>query len=164
MLVLTTTHPKAQCIDLRAMFRGEFKFSWDPAYAAERGEFRRIEAPWLTRIRCRYGFIFPWGGRRLAAYTTHARGLGLNHLPCVTVVQGGPGCPDLTVTFDVDDLPAVAELMQARRPMRLTPEDRARRAERVLELVKRREMRRQAAPGATISTEVAPSYPPDEEN
>jgi hypothetical protein len=45
-------------------------FEWDESYAAERLEFRAVEAPWLTVIPGRVGRIFPWGGRLLAAYTT----------------------------------------------------------------------------------------------
>jgi hypothetical protein len=45
-VVLTTTHPVAQSVDLRATFAGRFWFEWDESYAAERLEFRTVEAPW----------------------------------------------------------------------------------------------------------------------
>lgn len=126
-VVLTTTHPVAQCVDLRATFKGHFRFTWDPAYAAERPDFRTVEAPWLTRIPCRAGFICPWGGRRLAAYS-RSRRRALQALPGVTVVQGGALggqlCPEVIVTFDVSLIEAVAELLGARRPRVLSPEQR----------------------------------------
>lgn len=61
--VLTTNHPKAQCVDLKATFGKRFKYCWDEAYAAELPELRKGEGPWLVQIPGRYGYVFPWGGR-----------------------------------------------------------------------------------------------------
>lgn len=94
VILTTTDHPVAQCVDLRATFGRMFRYLMDESYAAERPEFRAIERPWLTRIPCRFGFIAPHGGRRLAAYAT-ARRRALAALPCVTVAQGGDGCPEV---------------------------------------------------------------------
>jgi hypothetical protein len=124
-IVLTTDHPIAQCVDLRATFAGQFRFGWDEAYAAERPDLRTREAAWLTIIPCRFGHIFPHGGRRLAAYTTSRR-RALAALPGVTVAQGGVGCPEVIVTFEVEAIAAVAELLQARRPRQVSPETKAR--------------------------------------
>ena len=102
--VLTSDHPIAQCVDLRASFRGLFRFAWDDAHGAERPDYRRVEAAWLTVIRCRFGKIFPWGGRLLAAYSTSRR-RALVALPGVTVVLGGAvgqaHAPEVIVRFDV---------------------------------------------------------------
>jgi len=126
--VLTTTHPRAQCVDLRATCAGAYRLVWDPAYAAERPDFRAVEAPWLTRIACRFGWIAPHGGRRLAAYSTTRR-RPLAAWPGVTVAQGGPGCPEVLVTFEVDALPGVADLLGASRPRRISDAARARLVE-----------------------------------
>jgi hypothetical protein len=127
--ILTTDHPRAQCVDLRRTFAGcPFKFAWDEAYHVERPDHRRIEAAWLTTLPCRVGTIYPHGGRRLAALCTAGAPTrrALEALACVTVRQGGgPGCPEVTVTFDVADFGTVAAIMQPRRRRRLSPEQRA---------------------------------------
>lgn len=125
-VTLTSTHPRAQCVDVRAVFAGRFRFAYDEAYQAERSDLRAVESAWLTIIPCRHGRIFPWGGRRLGAYCTAGKRRTLEMIPGVTVVQGGRGCPDATVTFDVDLLDQVAAVLGARRPRRLSDEQRAR--------------------------------------
>ena len=133
--VITTDHLIAQCVDLRATFPGQFRFAWDEAYLAERPDSRRTEAAWLTIIPCRFGRIFPWGGRRLAAYS-RSRRRRLACLPGVTVVQGGTvgrlTSGEVIVTFDVDLIDAVADLLKARRPAQVLPAERARRRERMI--------------------------------
>ena len=37
--VLTSDHPIAQCVDLRASFRGLFRFAWDDTHGAERPDY-----------------------------------------------------------------------------------------------------------------------------
>jgi hypothetical protein len=128
--VLTTTHPVARCVDLRATFGRRFRYVHDPSFAAERPDQRAVEAAWLTRIPCRFGFIAPHGGRQLAAYSTTRR-KALASLSGVTVAQGGPGCGEVLVTFDVGDLPAVAALLGALRPPQLSPAEQARRRDRM---------------------------------
>ena len=118
---LTTRHPVAQCVDLRATFAGVFRFAWDEAYAAERPEFRAIEAPWLTVIPCRRGHIYPYGGRLLAAGTRDNPRLEpqLERLPCVSWKHG-------RLVFDVADIETVAAVMGARRPRRVSEFERGR--------------------------------------
>lgn len=132
--VLTSTHPGAPCVDLRATFAGQSRFARDEAYQAERSDFRAVEAPWLTVIPCRFGRIFPCGGRVLAACcragATKRRELAA--LEGVRVVQGAvEGCPELVVTFDVELIDQFAAVMQAKRPRRLSPEQRAAAVERL---------------------------------
>lgn len=119
---------RSPCVDLRRTFGRAFKFVMDPAAQTERSDFRGREAAWLTRIPCRYGYVFPWGGRQLAGYSSR-RGLfaRLRAIPGATVRQHGDR--ELVVTFDVEDLEAVAALLQARRPVRLSLEERERRRE-----------------------------------
>ena len=116
-------HPVASCVDLRATFAGQFRLTWDPSYDAERPDWRKVEAAWLTRIPCRFGFIAPHGGRRLMAYTTTRR-RALAALPCVTPHQVGDG--EILVTFDVGDIEAVAEVLGAKRPRQISEATRAR--------------------------------------
>ena len=111
------------CVDLRTTFAGRFRFVWDESYFAERPDRRAVEAPWLTRIPCRDGFIAPHGGRRLMAYTTTRRRV-LAALRCVIPHQLGTG--EITVTFDVADIDVVAGVMGARRLRRISDAVRAR--------------------------------------
>jgi hypothetical protein len=121
--VVFATHPVAACVDLRATFRGRFRFTWDEADYAERPDLRKVEAPWLKRIACRYGFICPHGRRRLQAYATTRR-RALAALPGVTMHQQGDR--EIIVTFDVADIEGVAHVLGARRPRRVSDETRAR--------------------------------------
>jgi hypothetical protein len=154
--VLTTDHPIAQCIDLRATFAGQFRFGWDEAYAAERPDRRRVEAPWLTIIRCRSGRIFPWGGRLLAAYSSRRRH-ALANLLAVTSVQGGTAgrfsAGEVIVTFEVSHIEAVAACLGAYRPRQLSPEERERRATCLQVVRKRSEEQHISQPGATNAGE-----------
>jgi len=118
-IVLTTTHPRAQCMDVRATFGRRFRYTRDDSSAAERSAFRTVETPCLSIIPCRFGKIFRWGGRVLAAYCPAgpAKRRALADLDGATVVQGvAVGCPEVVVTFDVNRIDQVAAVLHARRP------------------------------------------------
>ena len=127
-----TTHPTCPCVDLKATFGRQFKYTWDPAYAAEKAEWRKTEACWLTRIQCRHGWIFPWGGRQLAACCCAGavKRRQLERLECVQIAQGGGN--EIVVSFDVKDLDTVLAVMQPRKPRRYQPEERALRTARLV--------------------------------
>ena len=132
--VLTTSHPICQCVDLRQTFPGRYRFEWDAAYWAERSEFRAVEAPWLTIIPCKFGKVFPWGGRKLAAYCDAggAKRKELESLPCVLVTQGGGAdCPEVIVTFDVSEIEQVAAVLKPRRPRQYSAKTKAMLKERL---------------------------------
>ena len=130
--VLTASHPISQCVDMRKTFGTRFKYTWDPAFKAERPEWRKVEAPWLTRIACRHGWLMPWGGTQLAAYCCAGavKRSQLEQLKCVQIAQGGGN--DLVGVFDVKDLDAVLAVMRARKPRRYSVEERARRTARLV--------------------------------
>ena len=122
-----------RCVDLKRTFGNRYRYEWDPAYHIERPKWRKVEAPWLTRIACKHGNIAPQGGRRLAAYCPSGRkSRELEALSCVEPHQGGgPGCGEVIVVFDVDDIDQVAEVLKARKLRRYTAEERARRGEQL---------------------------------
>ena len=68
MTPVLTDDPICPCVDLKLTFGTRYRYERDPAYEAEWSEYRRIEAPWLARISCRHGWIFPWGDKQLGAY------------------------------------------------------------------------------------------------
>ncbi len=132
--VLTTSHPICQCVDFKATFGNRYRYEWDEAYWAERSEFRAVEAPWLTIIPCKFGKIYPHGGRKLAAYCNAggAKRKELETLPCVQVTQGGGAdCPEVIVTFDVAEIEKVAQVLKARRPRQYSAKTRAMLKERL---------------------------------
>lgn len=150
-IVMTTDHPRAQCIDLRATYGRAFRYTMDPSFDAERPEFRAVEKPWLTRIACRKGHICPWGGRDLAA--TSSRRLTrqrLMALPFATVNQSGDA--ETTVVFDAQYFDEVAAIMGARRRR-----PRATEAQRAVLAAGRAKSplirRRESTQGATNATE-----------
>ncbi len=129
-VILTTEHPVAQCVDLRAMLGDRFRCEFEESYYAELPEYRSVEACWLTIIPCRYGHISPQGERTLAAYSgSRLKRLELAALDCVELYVEGDH--ELTVIFDVADFDRVAAVMEPRRRRRLSPEQRAACAERL---------------------------------
>lgn len=130
-LVMDTQH-RTPCINLRESFKGVYKFGWDEAYHAERSEFRAYEAAWLTIIPGKFGKVFLWGGRRLAAYCP-AGMAKREQLAVLGVVKQGGGAAidrqsfsDVIVVFEPEQLAAVAEVLQLRKPRKpLNPAQRA---------------------------------------
>jgi len=120
-LVYDTKH-RTPCLNLRESFKGEFKFGWDEAYHAERPEFRAYEAAWLTIIPGKFGKVFPWGGRRLAAYCTAGVAKRVQLAELGVIKQGGAEAidrhsfSDVIVVFEPEQLEAVAEVLKLRRP------------------------------------------------
>ena len=133
--ILTTDHPVCQCVDLEATFGNKrYRYSRDPAYEAETPAGRKREAEWLTRLECKYGRIFPWGGRTLAAHSAagSAKRRELERLGCVEPVHpSGKGCIAVMVLFDVADIDAVAQVLQPRKRPVYSPEEKARRQARL---------------------------------
>ena len=125
--------PVAQCIDLRKTFGTRYRYEWDPAYQTETPDGRKRERAWLTRIPCKYGYIAPHSDRHLAAHSDAGpiKRRQLESLDCVDIHQGGGSCPEVIVTFDVADIAAVAEVLQARKPRVYSPEERARLRDRL---------------------------------
>ena len=125
--VLTTNHPICQCVDLRQTFPGQYRFDWDEAYWAERSEFRAVEAPWLQIIPCKFGKIFPWGRRNLAAFCAAggSKRRELENLSCVEIAQGGTPGTEVIVKFDVADIELIADVLKARHPRRYSAQRRA---------------------------------------
>lgn len=121
------------CVNLKREFGTKYRVRYEESYYAEYGETARREDPRLMIIPCRNGHICPWGGRELAACTRHSGPVAsaLKALPFATVAQeGDDGC---TVVFDAQHLETVAEIMKPRIRRRLSPEERAIRAQRLRE-------------------------------
>ena len=124
---MTTNHPICQCVDLRQTFPGQYRFEWDEAYWIERPEYRAVEAPWLQIIPCKFGKIFPWGRRNLAAFCAAggSKRRELETLSCVEIAQGGTPGTEVIVKFDVADIEQVAEVLRARRPRQYAAKTKA---------------------------------------
>ena len=116
----------AQCIIPRDRFGDEYKIGHDPAYHAERTEFRAEEEPWFQLVLCQHGTIGPWGDDYLLACTRNRGSVAtrLETLDCVEVVQDGDD--GINVKFHINDFEVVAEIMRPRRRRRgrqMTPEE-----------------------------------------
>lgn len=109
-------------IDLKATYGATYRITLDESAKAT-GQTRE-ERLWLYRIPCRYGHIYVHGANTLGAYTDRRMVRGrLRALPGVIVHQDGD--EETTVLFHPDQLPQIAELLQARRRRHLSPEARA---------------------------------------
>ena len=143
---MTTGHPICPCVDLKLTFGNRYRYERDPAYEAERPEWRKVEAAWLTYIPCKFGRIHPYGDRLLAAYSNAGavKRRQLEGLACVETVLGGEGSAEVIVTFDVADMDQVADVLKVRRPRVYSPAERAKRRTRLAQV--RRPRRRRKSP------------------
>ncbi len=136
MNVILTTHHKTNCVDLRAMFKDEFRLEHEEAYEAEDPKYRAHEEAWLTIIPGKLGWVFPWGGRILAAYTkSPSARRALEQHPKVVVKQGGTigdlVCPEAILAFDVELIYEVADILRLKRRRKISPEARIAAIERL---------------------------------
>jgi hypothetical protein len=127
--------------DLKAFAGDRYRIALDPSAEDD----PRSERLWLYRVPCRYGFISLHGEGMLAAWTGN-RGIiaRLIALDGVRVHQRGDR--EVRVLFPPERLDAVAELLRARRRVRLSPEERERR--KALMARMRRSPMRSTAPAA----------------
>ncbi len=114
----------AQCINLRERFGDLYKVAHDPAYDAERPEFRAQEEPWLQLVLCQHSEIGPHGGEYLLACTKNCGSVAtrLAELDCVKVVQDGDD--GINVKFHINYFEVVAEILRPRRRRRLSETQR----------------------------------------
>jgi hypothetical protein len=116
-----------ECLNLKRRFGQRSRVTYKESYRAEHGPAARVEDPWLMIIPCKYGHLFPWDTTTLAASVDgHPSVAGrLRRLPCCRVHQDGD-FGELTVLFNADDFPKVAQIMRPRRrrQARLTREQR----------------------------------------
>jgi len=104
-------------IDLRKEFGHRWKIDLDEA---ARG---RWNDPWLYKIECRYGEIFPWGGDKLAASTTGPGSVANRLLKLADVEVMHDGCDGTTVVFSRHSpaMRAVTSLIKPRRARKPSP-------------------------------------------
>lgn len=109
-------------MDLKATFGRRYRYDWDEAYWTERPDYRKVEAPWLQIIPCKLGKMFPWGGRKRAAFCDAggSKRRELESLLCVEIAQGGTPGTEVIVTFDVAEIEQVAQVLKARRPRQIS--------------------------------------------
>ena len=77
--------------------------------------------PWNLEIRCKYGKVYPHGGKFLQAYTDRRIKRGeLRDIPGVKLHQWGD--TECTVIFPVEVLPAVLDVLKPRVKRTVDPE------------------------------------------
>ncbi|MEO8601255.1 MAG: hypothetical protein ABI629_01630 [bacterium] len=111
------------CVDLAARFGAVYRLGWEPDGAAL-ASTPRDDWPWLRRVRCRYGVVYPIGADILAAWTDRRRvGAQLRALPLVLTSRGDL---ETVVRFHVDDAEPVLEILRAYRRRRPSDAERDR--------------------------------------
>ena len=117
---------KSTPIDLKAEF--------DDVYRIDSEETRQPGQhwdPWLAQIRCRYGHIYVHGGDELGVSVNSGR-VGtagtIRRMKCVRVVQDGDD-GEVNAVFHRRHLDEVLDVMKPYRRVQLSEEERARRAE-----------------------------------
>jgi hypothetical protein len=138
---------EATCVNLAARFGRDYKVTHDPA-ARSRGERRD---PWLAQLACRGRgvTIYPHGRDRLAVEVVGRPGVAkkLATTPGVELWQDGDG--EKTFLFPVDRFTQVAAVVKPHRRRRLSAEQRAELAARLLAATT---SRRQAPRPGSVAT------------
>jgi hypothetical protein len=120
----------ATCVNLAARFGRDYKITHDPA-ARTRSQKRD---PWMMQLPCRGEgvTIYPFGGDRLAVEVDGRPGLAkkLAGIPGVVLWQDGDG--EKTFLFPVGRFTEVAAVVKPHRRRRLSAEQRAELAARLL--------------------------------
>lgn len=104
------------CIDLKATFGSRYRITADESATPRNSD------PWLWRIPCRYGVVWPWGGDRLAVSVDFHRAIArqVRALPGVVMEQGGDD--EFTFSFPMELFDAVAALVRPHRRPQYTEE------------------------------------------
>ena len=123
----------ATCVNLLEAFGRDYKITFDPAYDRRRVP-RRCLDPWMMQLPCRGKgvCIYPHGRDRLAVELDGRPGLAkkLAGIPGVELWQDGDG--EKTFLFPVDRFTEVAAVVKPHRRRRLSAEQRAELAARLL--------------------------------
>jgi hypothetical protein len=119
-------------LDLKALAGDRYRISLDPSAEIDTCRENRV---WYYRIPARNGFISVHGPDTLAGFT-HRKGV----IPRLCAIEGvrvyQRGDSEARILFDPSRLDAVADVLKARKRVRLSPEDRQRRSERMKSLRK----------------------------
>ena len=116
------------CIDLRKKFGHLFKITTDPAYDTSHVP-RKCLDPWYFQIPCKFGIIWPYGGKLIAVEVDYhpqaSRKLVL--VPGVRLWQDGD--QEKTFLFDLGIFDLVTEIVQPKKRKQLSEEQKARLAD-----------------------------------
>lgn len=116
----------ADAVDLRARFGDRYRVRRE-ARGATWFDTPAEERVWLLELPCRYGVVYPQGGKVLAAWTGHPRiGRKLRGLGCILSARGDL---ETIVTFHVGDAKAVFGVLKPYRRRRLSEAQRRRQVE-----------------------------------
>jgi hypothetical protein len=119
------------CVNVRERFGQRYRVEYEESYYAERPEYRSAEEVWLQIIPCQRGHIYPHGGKMLAAATNGPGPIVKKLLAVPGAQMWQDGDDGANILFPVEQFEDVAKLMRARRRRRLSPEQRAKAAERL---------------------------------
>lgn len=97
------------CIDLREQFGARYRITFERHYK----QWPRRDWPWFARILCRHGFIAPFGGELLQAFTDRPRiGRRLRSLPFILHARGDD---ETVILFHISHVAEVLAILQPRR-------------------------------------------------
>jgi hypothetical protein len=122
-------------IDLKATYGDTYRITLDDSTKIP--DQSQADRLWLYRIPARYGHIYVHGVNTLGGFTDRPKiATRLMALDGVKTHQHGDR--EVTVIFTPDRLPAVAELLQAKRRWYLDPERKAAAVARCADMNERR--------------------------
>jgi hypothetical protein len=119
------------CVNLRERFGNQYRITFDEAYDPRNRPRDKLD-PWMMQIPCRFGTIYPHGGRVLAIEVDQ-------HPMAVRLLEAIPACRghqasnrERTFLFDLADFPAVAAVVRPRQKRRLSDAQRQSARERIM--------------------------------
>lgn len=112
-------------INLKEMLGKRYRITWDEAK-----EPKTKADPWLMQIPCRYGMIYPYGGKLLAVECDYHPGLG-RRLRDLGLVLSQGGDQEKTFLFPMERFEEVAAIVKPKKKRQLTEEQRKMAQERL---------------------------------
>jgi hypothetical protein len=122
--------PEPACLNLRNLFGEEYRITFDPAYNSAQVPREKLD-PWYMQIRGKGKgvTIYPFGGSKLCVECDNRPGI-VKQLVALGLLVWQDGSTDKTFQFDLAEFEQVAAIVQPRKRRQMTPEQRAKLAER----------------------------------
>lgn len=148
---------KPSCVDLRALLGPSYRYRYEVEreHRTEEKGWPREDGPWLTRVVCHYGEVYPCGGDELQACSVDHRGgchrgAGGKLLALPRLAHQRGDAEECVVRFHAAHLPEVLVLLKPYR-------------RRVLSEAEREKFRRQAIADGRQPPRIAPRPEPESE-
>lgn len=103
-----------ECIDLRPYCKkNNYKWRYEESYKVEPSKEVKGDGRWYVEVLCKYGLIYPYGGKYLLAYSSRGKKNLIKKLPNVTHHQYDYN--NEVLKFPEELLDKIASILQPRK-------------------------------------------------